>query len=195
MKKRINIARRTEMRNEILIAALALMVLLSSSGFTQVASPVSESERDDILAADVERIIGNHSFYSVYDIVNVEVNNRILMLTGVVTVPYKKNSFVQAIRKKMGGSFNEIKNEIEVLPPSANDDRIRYLIARKIYNDVRLLRYSLSKWPFPIHIIVRNGHVELVGSVRNAMDKRLIESKVKDVNGLVSVHNNLEIVS
>ena len=183
------------MRNGILIAALALMVLLSSSGFTQVASASSESERDDILAADVQRIIGNHSFYSVYDIVNVEVKNKTLMLTGAVTVPYKKNSFVQAIRKKMGSSFEEIKNEIEVLPPSANDDRIRYLIARKIYNDVRLLRYSLSKWPFPVHIIVRNGHVELVGSVKNAMDKKLIESKVRDVSGLISINNNLEIVS
>lgn len=178
------------MRSEILITALVLTVLLSAPGFTQVASG---SEKDDLLAADVRNIIGNHSFYSVYDIVNVRVENKNLMLSGVVTVPYKKTSFVQAIRKKMGDSFNKIKNDIEVLPPSANDDRIRYLIARKIYNDIRLLRYSLSKWPYPVHIIVRNGYVRLEGNVRNAMDRMLIESKVKGINGLIKVNNNLEI--
>lgn len=180
------------MRNEILIAALALMVLLTASGFTQVSSG---SEKDDLLAADVKNIIGNHSFYSVYDIVNVDVKNKNLVLTGVVTVPDKKTSFVQAIRKSMGSSLNEIINNIEVLPPSAEDDRIRYLIARKIYNDIRLLRYSLSKWPYPIHIIVRNGNVQLVGNVRNSMDRILIESKVRGVSGLVAVNNNLEIIS
>ena len=63
-----------------------------------------------------------------------------------------------------------MNNQIEILPASGNDDRIRREVARALFNDERLFRYSMGSVP-PIHIIVKNGHVTLEGVVNSQADK------------------------
>jgi osmotically-inducible protein OsmY len=170
-------------------SALTAMLLLTMT--VLVAAQNTPAERDDIIAADVANIIGNHSLYSIYDLVGVEVENGVVTLSGVVTEPYKSSSFERAVHKRLPDV--QVINKLDVLPPSSLDNRIRYLLARNIYNDSRLLRYSLARWPYPIHIIVRNGHVTLEGEVGTSMDKRLIETKVRNIIGVVSLTNNLTV--
>lgn len=55
------------------------------------------------------------------------------------------------------------------LPASQNDDRVRQQVARAIFDDNRLLRYSMGSVP-PIHIIVNRGHVTLEGVVNSQAD-------------------------
>ena len=176
------------MRSIKLLAASMIMFLVSAPAFAQE----NIANRDDILEADIERIIGNHVFYTIYDAVAVTVDEGVVTLRGCVTEPYKRNAFIKAINKRTDSSL-KITDNLEILPVSSNDNRLRYLLARSIYNDSRLLRYSLSRWPYPIHIIVRNGHVTLEGEVKTKMDSRIIESKILNVFGVVSLENNLKI--
>lgn len=172
-------------RNLVIAATLSLL-------FAGIPAFAQETDRDDIIAADVNRVIGNHSQYTVYDVVGIEVKDGVVILTGSVTQPYKKKSYEKRILEEVS-DVKAVDNRIVVLPPSYNDDRLRYLLARSIYNDSRLLRYSLDRWPYPIHIIVRNGHVTFEGEVGTMMDKRIIQSKAGDIIGVVSVTNNLKV--
>ena len=176
------------MKTSILIAATLLVLVL----VLPVSAQENMANRDDILKADIYRIVGNHVFYTIYDAIEVNVDGGVVTLSGYVTEPFKKNSIFKAIKKRTSGEVS-INDQVEVLPVSSSDNRLRYLLARSIYNDSRLLRYSLDRWPYPIHIIVRNGKVTLVGEVKTKMDSRIIESNVHRVFGIVSLKNNLKI--
>jgi hyperosmotically inducible protein len=83
-------------------------------------------------------------------------------------------------------------NNIEVLPVSPNDDRIRLEAYRAIYGHTALNRYALQAVP-PIHIIVKNGNVTLEGVVANEMDKNIANLQANSVNGVFGVTNNLRV--
>lgn len=151
---------------------------------------IQEMLINDVMAADATRVIGNNVLYSVFDIVKVKAADGTVTLEGIVTEPYKKTAFAQDVLKQVPG-VKEVKNNIEVLPPSTTDDMLRLSIARKIYSNENLLRYGLTKWPHPIHIIVRNGHVQLVGQVENEMDRNIVNNEVREISGIVSVKNDL----
>jgi hyperosmotically inducible protein len=93
--------------------------------------------------------------------------------------------------KKVEG-VEHVNNQIEILPPSPNDDRIRLAVAHAIFNDERLFKYSLASVP-PIHIIVKNGHVTLEGAVDNETDKNEAYLKANSVPGVFSVENHLQV--
>jgi hyperosmotically inducible protein len=88
----------------------------------------------------------------------------------------------------------KVVNNIEVLPVSPNDDRLRLALYRAIYGHTALNRYALQAVP-PIHIIVKNGHVTLEGVVANQMDKQIAEVQAKSVPGAFSVTDNLKVES
>jgi hyperosmotically inducible protein len=85
-----------------------------------------------------------------------------------------------------------VNNQIEVLPLSPNDDRIRMAVYRAIYGQASLQRYGLQAVP-PIHIIVKNGNVTLEGVVANEGDKNLANIKANGVSGVFGVTNNLTV--
>ena len=68
----------------------------------------------------------------------------------------------------------DVVNRIEVLPLSPMDDQIRMAVYRKIYSLPGIdTRYGFRSVP-SIHILVKNGHVDLEGVVANQSDKNLI---------------------
>jgi hyperosmotically inducible protein len=83
-----------------------------------------------------------------------------------------------------------VDNEIEVLPLSPNDDQIRRAAYRQIYSKAPLQRYQMGAVP-PIHIIVKNGNITLVGVVDNQGDKDLAGIAANGVSGAFGVTNNL----
>jgi hypothetical protein len=175
------------MKKMMLVAAI--LFAISAYGYAQDDSPLM---RDDIIQADVVNLIGNSVHYTVYDILNVKVNDGVVTLGGYLTEPHKKSSIIKSINKHIP-AVKQVVDNVTVLPPSANDDRLRYILVRKIYGDSRLQRYTLDRWPYPIHIIVKNGKVKLEGTTRNKYDNRLIEFKVRDTFGVLSVENNLKV--
>jgi hypothetical protein len=84
-------------------------------------------------------------------------------------------------------------NNIEVLPASPTDDRLRRVLFRAIYNYPGLEKYSMGVQK-PIRIIVKNGNVTLEGVVDNDSDKNLAGLRANGIPGIFSVTNNLQVV-
>lgn len=176
------------MKNKYFAVASLLLITLSMSAFAQQA----ETSRDDIIKADVNKVLQNHVFYTIYDYILYGVKDGVVTLKGYATQPYKKESYEKSILKRVEG-VKSVENDIEILPVSTVDDQIRYGIAMRIYNDDRLLRYAIASFPKPIHIIVSNGRVTLEGIVENQVDKRLAEANARGLTGVLSVTNNLQV--
>ena len=176
------------MNNKKILTVIALALLLPVAGLAQ-----NQETKDEIIAKDAFRAIGNHVFYTIFDIVDVDVSDGVVTLSGWVTEPYKKNSFVEKVKEY--ASFDvEVVDNMKALPVSHMDNRLRAILARSIYGDNRLLRYTITNWPYPVHIIVKNGTVTLEGQVRTMLDSRIIQSKVSEIVGIVSVKNNLKVI-
>jgi hyperosmotically inducible protein len=88
---------------------------------------------------------------------------------------------------------SKVNNQIEVLPLSPSDDRLRLALYRAIYNfNSPLFRYATQSVP-PIHLIVDRGHATLKGVVANKGDAQLAYIRARGVPGLFSVKNELII--
>ena len=86
-----------------------------------------------------------------------------------------------------------VENQIEVLPLSGQDDRIRRAVYYAIYgNNSPLFRYATAVVP-SIHIIVKHGNVWLKGLVANKGDSNIAYIRARGVPGVFSVKNELEV--
>ena len=88
------------------------------------------------------------------------------MLAGAVTETRKSADIVERIAKVKG--VQAIDNRLVILPASESDDRLRVVIATAIYRDEAFTHYSMVDPP--VHVIVNNGHVTLVGFVRSQIE-------------------------
>ena len=95
-----------------------------------------------------------------------------------------------AVRRIQG--VNQVVNNIEVLPPSPNDDRVRAAVYRAIYGNASMTTYTTQAAP-PIHIIVNSGNVTLVGTVTSQTDKDNAYVQANTVQGVNSVANDLRV--
>ena len=84
-------------------------------------------------------------------------------------------------------------NQIETLPLSPNDDRLRVALYRQIYGwNSPLFRYAHQAVP-SIHLIVSRGHATLKGVVANRGDANLANIRARSVPGLFSVKSELRV--
>ena len=129
-------------------------------------------------------------YYGVFDNLAYRVNGSTVELYGQVTRPTLKSDSENVVKKIEG--VDRVVNNIEVLPTSPDDDRIRIAEYRAIYGQTSLNRYSLQAVP-PIHIIAKNGHVTLEGVVATEGDKNIAGIQANSVSGVFSVTNNLRV--
>jgi hyperosmotically inducible protein len=128
-------------------------------------------------------------YYGVFDNFAYKVDpNGTVTLLGQVTRPTLKSDAENAVKHIEG--VEHVDNQIDVLPPSPGDDRIRRATYKAIYGNTVLSRYALQAVP-PIHIIVKNGNVTLEGAVGADMDKTVAGTQANGVSGVFSVKNNL----
>jgi hyperosmotically inducible periplasmic protein len=127
---------------------------------------------------------------SVFDNLEYSVKGSEVTLSGQVWQPVTKDDAQTAVKGIEG--VTKVINNIEVLPLSPMDDQIRRAEYRAIYGAPELQRYAMGVLP-SIHIIVKNGHVTLVGTVDNQMDKNVAEIRAKTVPNVFSVNDNLQV--
>jgi hyperosmotically inducible protein len=129
-------------------------------------------------------------WYSIFDNLAFRVDpDGTVTLMGQVVLPVLKDDAERVVKKISG--VTRVKNDIEVLPLSPDDDRIRKAEFRAIYGDPALSRYAQGAVP-PIHI-VKNGNVTLEGVVATQMDKQLAYLRANAVPGGFSVTNDLRV--
>jgi hyperosmotically inducible protein len=112
-------------------------------------------------------------------------------LTGEVTNPVVKSDAGNVVKRVEG--VERVNNQIQVLPVSFFDNRLRVRLYRTIYGYPSLEKYALGINK-PIRIIVENGHVTLMGVVDNQTDKNIAGIRANSVPGAFSVDNQLKVV-
>jgi hyperosmotically inducible protein len=179
----------------ILITAGACLLAIGQMGYAQESRSQGTRERvGDRAGQRLERQVRHElvmlPYYGVFDNLSFRVNGDAVELMGQVTRPTLKSDAENVVKDIEG--VRQVTNNIEVLPLSPNDDRIRLAAYRAIYGSTGLDRYGLQAVP-PIHIIVKNGNLALEGVVANEGDKNMAGIRAKGVRGAFAVVNNLRV--
>jgi hyperosmotically inducible protein len=184
-----------------LVTSLVLALVFSCSAVVAQDAPANtETQARGLGTAGVQRITKEvrHElvllpYYGVFDVLSYKVEpNGTVTLLGQVTRPTLKSDAEAAVKHIEG--IEQVVNQIEVLPLSPNDDRIRRAVYRAIYGTDALSQYALQAVP-PIHILVKNGNVTLEGAVGSQLDKTVAQTKANGVSGVFSVTDNLIVDS
>ena len=172
-------------RFSYLFVGPALAVVLTVGAWAD--QPISPKARER-LEREVRQELVRLPFYGVFDHLAFHEDGYHVHLTGRVTRPTLISDAEQAIKRIEGVVM--VTDDIEVLPISPHDDRIRMAVFRALFFNGPLERYGRQANP-PIHIIVKGGHVTLEWIVANEADKKLAGILTNHVPGLFSVTNNL----
>jgi hyperosmotically inducible protein len=180
---------RKKMKLRLLIViglALALAAPLLAQEATQPNARASER-----ITREVRHELLMLPYLDVFDNIAYKVDGYNVTLMGQVTRPTLKSDAGNVVKRIEG--VEHVDNQIEVLPPSPNDDRLRLRVYRAIYGYPAMQKYALGVQK-PIRIIVKNGHVTLEGVVDNEGDKNIANIRANSVAGTFSVTNNLQVV-
>ncbi len=163
------------------------------------------------MARQIQRQIVNLSEYGVFDDISFGFQgSSSVILRGQASRPRLRKSAERVVSRIEG--VEDVINEIEVLPVSGNDDRIRAQVYARIYGHPTLSRYNPNRgtprWVSPsrvasgitndpprgshaIHIIVKNGNVRLEGVVSTAGNKVMAGMQANSTPGVFAVSNDL----
>lgn len=188
------------------------------------ATPLLAQKTEQELIEKIRKELVTLPYYGCFDFLTFKLEGTTVTLGGYAMRPSLKED---AARELKGiERISKIENEIEVLPLSPNDDRIRWATFRTIYRDPVLSRYvpggglsngqfsrrrggaffggPFENWnmpagtseplgSYPIHIIVKNGNVILVGVVDNKTDSDRANILANGVSGVFNVKNLIEV--
>jgi hypothetical protein len=198
--------------NRLALTVFGLILVLAGAGTAAPAQAKSTIE-------EIRKELMQLPYYSVFDFLAFKYDKGTVTLMGYAYHPGLKSDAERAVKRVSG--IDMVQNKIEDLPPSPNDDELRWKIYYAIYRDPFLSRYAPGGgllWghrhafagPFsplgpglfpgmepagdyPIHIIVKNGRVTLLGVVDNDGDKTIAGMKARQVPGSFEVKNELMV--
>ncbi len=151
---------------------------------------IAFAESDKEVGEDVAKVVRRYPHFTIYDDVNVGVDNGNVRLTGRVTMPFKSDAIESRVSRVMG--VQSLTNEIETLPTNIGDARIRANLAYRLYSDTLFQGYAFRVNP-PVHIIVERGNVALTGAVNSEVEKRKAEIIARSTFGVFKVENRLTV--
>lgn len=149
--------------NARILAALALLLCFPLQAAAQ-------GDADARLRDDLTRSLQSYTRLTIFDDITTQVQSGVVTVAGKVTMPFKKDDIGRRVAGISG--VQEVRNDIEVLPVSIEDDELRKRVARAIYGNPAFYRYAAMPHP-PIHIVVENGRVTLTGIVPTDVDRAL----------------------
>jgi hyperosmotically inducible protein len=190
----------------------AALVLLNPNARMMVQADTRQS------VEDIRKELLQLPYYSVFDFLAFSYDRGTVVVGGYAYALGLKKDAERAIKRASG--VDKVVNNIEELPPNQNDDQIRWTTYYKIYRDPFLSRYAPGggllwghrhaygglfspyggAFPgmepagnYPIHIIVHNGRVTLLGVVDNESDKTVAGLRAREVPGTFGVDNQLVV--
>ena len=166
------------------------------------------------IAAQVGKKITSLTTYGVFDDITIAIHGKTIILRGYASRPALKSDATRVVKSIKG--VESVDNQIEVLPNSPSDDRVRGAVYNAIYTTPSLSKYNAGagnlatagNGPSPliaaggitedppmgfhaIHIIVKNGNVILTGMVLNQQDSELVQLKSNSAFGAHNITNQL----
>lgn len=160
-------------------AALFVVLLASPSpAFAgtsgDAAAAKQTAERKDLqVFNDIADQVNRYTQLTIFDSISASVDDGRVVLSGWVTMPYKRDDIERRVRKVAGA--NTVDNKIGVLPVSQMDDELRFRIARAIYSHSSFWNYATMANP-PIRVVVNRGKVTLEGVVQSNVERMLARS-------------------
>jgi hyperosmotically inducible periplasmic protein len=171
------------MFRKVLVAAFILG--LSSAAASAEIAPERKTLQ---IVNDITGKVRQYTRFTIFDDVNVRMENGVAVLTGSVTMGFKREDIGKLVATVPG--VVSVNNQLAILPTSPFDDELRHRIAHAIYGNANFWNYAAMPNP-PIHIVVTNGHVTLTGVVQNNVDRMLARSLATDF-GAFDVKNELK---
>jgi len=153
---------------------------------------IALGESDEKVAEEIAKRVRSYPFYTVYDDVNLAVNEGHVVLEGRVTMPFKSEEIEERASKVLG--VQSVQNNIQDLPTNIHDMRLRASLTRRIYGDPLFREYAFRSQP-PIHIVVERGRVVLTGAVRSNVEKVMAGTIARSTFGVFKVENLLKVAS
>lgn len=167
------------------------------------------------VAQEVQKRLARLTNYGVFDWITFGFHGKTVVVKGYASRPILKSDISNALKGIPG--VESVDNQVEVLPNSPNDDRIRASVYNRIFTQPALRKYNANQGgirqatgPGPnialaaggvtnappigfhaIHIIVKNGNVTLYGVVNNEGDKNIAGIQANTAPGAFSVDNDL----
>jgi hypothetical protein len=158
-------------------------------------------------------------YYGVFDFLAFSYEKGTVSLMGYAYRSTLKHDAVRAAKRASG--VDQVIDNIEELPVSQFDDDLRWGTYYAIYRDPFLSRYApgggvlwghrhrfgdgfhgmnFRRFPgmeplgdYPLHIVVKNGHITLLGVVDTEGDKTVAGLRAREVPGSFSVENELVV--
>jgi len=180
-------------KGHVIRKVILASILTATAANSQNVSPLSASAEDKAqarIAKEARHEIVTLPYFDVFDNIELRIDGYTITVSGQVTRPSLKAAAESELRGIEG--VETVVNNIEVLPLSPNDDRLRMAAYRAIYGYSPLFRYSMPPLK-PIRIIVKNGVLSLEGIVDTEGDKNLVRIRANGVSGVFSVTNNLRV--
>jgi len=178
------------MKSRLSVFVIALLSI-ATLGFAQDRDQPSAKSQERI-TREVRHELLMLPYFGVFDNIAYKVDGYTVTLLGQVVRPTLKSDAENVVKRIEG--VEKVDNQIEVLPPSPMDDRLRRRLYRAIYGYPVLEKYALGVQK-PIRIIVKNGNVTLEGVVDSDSDKNMVGLRANGVSGTFSVTNNLRVES
>jgi hyperosmotically inducible periplasmic protein len=125
-----------------------------------------------------------------FNAIGVKVQNGVVTVAGHARTDVDKDSALALVSTYPG--VKDVNDEIEVDPVSIMDDQIRMAVARAVYGYPTLNKYAIDPGR-PIRISVRNGNVELYGTVDSKADRDTAYIRANGVPGVFSVKNYIQV--
>src|SRR5271170_424150 len=205
-------------RRTLPILAAALIFSISAPAvIAQDAAPGPTWSQEDTvrISKEVQKRLGSLTNLGVFDWITWGFHGKTVVVKGYASRPILKSDAQNALKGIPG--VESVDNQIEVLPLSPNDDRIRAAVYNRIFTQAALRKYNANQGtvrqatgPGPnvammaggitadpprgfhaIHIIVKNGNVTLYGVVNNEGDKTIAGMQANSTPGTFSVDNDL----
>ena len=175
------------MKHKLLILFAGLLVLATLGAAQDAQLSAKSQER---IVKEVRHELLMLPYFGVFDYIAYKVTGPTVTLLGQVVRPSLKSDAENVVKRIEG--VEKVDNQIEVLPASPMDDRLRLQLFQAIYQYPALQKYELGVQK-PIRIIVKNGRVTLEGVVDSEGDKNLAGMRANGVPGIFSVTNNLQV--
>jgi hyperosmotically inducible protein len=173
-------------KNEAIKRALDIEAVSSVEDELEIAF----AESDKALAEEIAKKVRSYAYFTVYDDINLGVEEGHVVLDGRVTMPFKSEELEKRVSKLLG--VQSLTNNISTLPVNIGDSRLRVRLWDRIYGDTLFEEYSFYRNP-PVHIIVERGRVTLTGAVRSEVERRKAEHIARSTFGVFKVTNRLVV--
>ena len=180
----------------LMATGAAVLALAVAARATAADIPSAEAAKETV--AKVRKALAKLPYYGVFDFLAFKVEGGVVTLQGYAHRPALKREAESMVERAVKA---DVVNQIEVLPSSTFDDRIRWETYQRVYTEDIASRYvsggemevryevlDMRLFPgmepygtYPVHIIVKDRKLRLIGLLDNDLDKTQVLHRARQV--------------